>query len=278
VPKLTYCWKLNFGLGNSLSQNYLIASSFVVLAAGLGGLNGAFGVMAGMFCVLLWQNARLSSQINQTRCEAEQKLRELEHHFYQVFDQAPFIVQRYAPDGTLRQTNQAWEEVWSSSRNVLVGYNVLQDKQAIASGHFLDLQRAFAGDTVTLSPIFYDPALNGHDGRCRWLEGAAYAIKNDVGEVQEVILVTKDVTDRQQSEAALQQQAIVISVQQEIARKSLKKDEAMRLIVDRVQELTHAAGSVIEMMEGDELVYCEASGAAAAYVGLRLKVAASLSG
>lgn len=52
----------------------------------------------------------------------------------------------------------------------------------------------------------------------------------------------------------------------------------MALIVDRVQELTHADGSVIEMVEGDELVYRAANGVAAPYVGLRLNIATSLSG
>ncbi len=266
------------GLASSLTQSGLLSSILVVLAAEVGGLSGAFGVMSILLCALLWQAAWLSEQRKRMRREAELKPQELDYRFHQIFDHAPFVVQRYAPDGTHRQTNKVWETVWGCSRDGLVGYNVLQDKQAIALGHLPFLQRAFAGDTVTLPMMFYDPALNGYEGRCRWLEGSAYAIKNQQGEVKEVVLITKDVTDRHQLEATLSQQARLIAVQQEIAQKSLNLNESLALMVDRTQQLTRAEGAAIEIREGDELVYRAASGSGASQVGLRLKLAASLSG
>lgn len=96
------------------------------------------------------------------------------------------------------------------------------------------------------------------------------------------LLNLQDITERRQAEAALQQQsrqlADVLLLQQEIAAKSPILDEVMALIVDRVQQLTGADGSVIEMVEGSELVYRAANGVAAAHVGLRLNINTSLSG
>lgn len=92
----------------------------------------------------------------------------------------------------------------------------------------------------------------------------------------------KDISDRKQAEAALQQEfdrlSIVIATQQEIAIRNPNLDAVMAVIADKTQHLTRADGAVIEMLEGDELVYRAASGIATAHVGLRLKVATSLSG
>ncbi len=92
----------------------------------------------------------------------------------------------------------------------------------------------------------------------------------------------KDISDRKQAEASLQQEfqrlSRVIATQQEIAIRNPNLDAVMAVIADRTQDLTRADGSVIEMVEGDELVYRAASGIASAYVGLRIKVATSLSG
>ncbi|MEG4420858.1 diguanylate cyclase, partial [Microcoleus sp. LAD1_D5] len=92
----------------------------------------------------------------------------------------------------------------------------------------------------------------------------------------------KDITDRKQAEAALQQEferlAVVIATQQEIAIRNPNLDAVMAVITDRTQKLIGADGAVIEILEGDELVYRAASGIASAYVGLRIKVGTSLSG
>ncbi|MEG4506360.1 diguanylate cyclase [Microcoleus sp. F6_B4] len=92
----------------------------------------------------------------------------------------------------------------------------------------------------------------------------------------------KDITSRKLAEAVLKQEferlAVVIATQQEIAIRNPNLDAVMAVIADRTQDLTRADGSVIEMLEGDELVYRAASGIVSAYIGLRLKAATSLSG
>ena len=91
-----------------------------------------------------------------------------------------------------------------------------------------------------------------------------------------------EVTERSRAEAALREDAdrfsAIISTQRDIATASLDMAAVLNLIVARTQELTHASGAVIEMADGDELVYRAASGRAAPYVGLRTPQASSLSG
>lgn len=70
----------------------------------------------------------------------------------------------------------------------------------------------------------------------------------------------------------------VVSTQQEVFAAVHDLDRVMTLIVERTPEVTSSAGAVIEFLEGDELVYRAASGAAKPFAGLRLSVGASLSG
>lgn len=83
-------------------------------------------------------------------------------------------------------------------------------------------------------------------------------------------------------EAALRAQAqrlsLVIETQSAIARAELDLERVFGLITDSAQRLTRAAGAVIELSEGDEMVYRATSGEAAPHRGLRLKRDGSLSG
>ena len=91
-----------------------------------------------------------------------------------------------------------------------------------------------------------------------------------------------EVIERSRAEAALREDAerfgAIISTQRDIATAARDMDAVLNLIAARTQELTHASGAVIELADGEEMVYRAASGRAAPYVGLRAPQASSLSG
>ena len=91
-----------------------------------------------------------------------------------------------------------------------------------------------------------------------------------------------EVTERSRAETALREDAdrfnAIISTQRDIATATLDMTAVLKLIAARTQELTHASGAVVELAEGDEMVYRAASGRAAPYIGLRTPMASSLSG
>jgi signal transduction histidine kinase len=71
----------------------------------------------------------------------------------------------------------------------------------------------------------------------------------------------------------------IIAVQNEIATAiDLDLIAVMRLVCERAQRLTHAFGAVVELVEGDDLVYRAASGALTVHLGLRIPAAHSISG
>ena len=91
-----------------------------------------------------------------------------------------------------------------------------------------------------------------------------------------------EVTERARAEEALREDAgrftAIISTQRDIATAALDMGAVLNLIVARTQDLTHASGAVIELAEGEEMVYRAASGRAAPYLGLRTSITSGLSG
>jgi diguanylate cyclase (GGDEF)-like protein len=70
----------------------------------------------------------------------------------------------------------------------------------------------------------------------------------------------------------------IIRAQAEIAKLGLDLGGVMEYVAERVQKLTHAEASVVELAEGDEMVYRAATGIAKAQLGMRLKRSGSLTG
>ena len=70
----------------------------------------------------------------------------------------------------------------------------------------------------------------------------------------------------------------IIETQNRIAASALDLDAVMELVVERAGSLTGANAAVVELADGDEMVYHVGAGAAAAHVGLRLRADSSLSG
>ncbi len=69
----------------------------------------------------------------------------------------------------------------------------------------------------------------------------------------------------------------IVETQSLIHSQQLDAAAASILIAERVQKITHAAGSAVGIVEGNELVYCAATGSAAGEAGFRLPIDDSLS-
>ena len=87
---------------------------------------------------------------------------------------------------------------------------------------------------------------------------------------------------RREAMAALEADSVrlneIVTMQFLLAKAELNLAEFMELVLTRMARLTPATGVVIEMVEGDDMVYRAATGSLTNHVGLRLKRAASLSG
>jgi signal transduction histidine kinase len=102
-------------------------------------------------------------------------------------------------------------------------------------------------------------------------------------------VVSRELVDRRRaqselvaSERALEQEAqrlaAVITTQQLVATASTDVSGIMRLITERVQALTRAAGAAISMRQHDALVLCAGSGHLAGQIGLSMPLTSGLAG
>jgi len=70
----------------------------------------------------------------------------------------------------------------------------------------------------------------------------------------------------------------IITTQTILAKANLDLNAFINLVVERMAILTQATGAVVEMAEGDEMVYIAAAGTLSDHIGLRLNKYTSLSG
>ncbi|QDQ25424.1 diguanylate cyclase [Chitinimonas arctica] len=84
--------------------------------------------------------------------------------------------------------------------------------------------------------------------------------------------------DAQQMERHAQRLTQIIATQSELAQSAMDMTHFLDVVVQRMLVLTPASGAVVEMVEGDEMVYRAGSGTVAEFVGLRLQRGSSLSG
>jgi diguanylate cyclase (GGDEF)-like protein/PAS domain S-box-containing protein len=70
----------------------------------------------------------------------------------------------------------------------------------------------------------------------------------------------------------------IITTQTMLAQANLDLDAFINLVVERIAILTNATSTVVEMVDGDEMVYTAATGTLTQHIGLRLKIGESLSG
>jgi diguanylate cyclase (GGDEF)-like protein len=80
------------------------------------------------------------------------------------------------------------------------------------------------------------------------------------------------------TEASRDRLMAIIKTQSEIAASDLDTNHLMHLVAKRAQELTDATSAVIEIPDGDEMVYAVTSGEATPYLGIRMDRRSTLSG
>lgn len=142
--------------------------------------------------------------------EALEKLKrefiQSEGRFRAIFEQSPLSIQIFATDGSTILVNPSWHELWGVDDEfvknfIFKEYNVFEDRLLAEKGVLPLIKRGFAGEVVEVHDIYYDPNQIGHKGQGRWVRSVVYPLKNDTGEVREVVVIHNDVTEHHNSKA-----------------------------------------------------------------------------
>lgn len=138
------------------------------------------------------------------------QLQQSEVRFRTLIEQCPLSTQILSPDGRTLQVNQAWEALWGITLERLGDYNMLADPQLAEKGVLPYIQKAFAGEATAIPAILYDPnqtlpGITTYQDPLRWVQAYIYPVKDEHGQIREVVLLHEDITDRKLAEDALQE-------------------------------------------------------------------------
>src|SRR4051812_9889911 len=141
------------------------------------------------------------------RKQAEEAVHISENRFRALFEQSPFAIQVYRPDGSALMSNKTALEMWGITSADTSDYNVLEDPQLEQAGvqHFV--RRAFEGAPAEFPPVFYDPRLFNPTAETKglWVRTLMFPIKGEHGEVREVVAILEDITQQLDAEKQLKE-------------------------------------------------------------------------
>ena len=135
------------------------------------------------------------------RKRAELALRESEERYRFLAEQSADMLSRHAPDGTFRYASRAVQSLLGYAPEELPGREVAalahpDDAYLVRAAHMRMLGH-FGMETVTFRA-------RRRDGTYVWLETTTHAVRDpERGEVIEVLMVSRDVTGRQDREARI---------------------------------------------------------------------------
>jgi diguanylate cyclase (GGDEF)-like protein/PAS domain S-box-containing protein len=184
-------------------------------------------------------------------------------------------------DGQVTEWNAAATEMFGWSRDEVLGRDLseLIIPEGMRAAHTAGMARlSSGGQPVVLNQRLELTALRR--------TGVEFPIELNLWRAQdnpdEFHAFLRDISERVRAQvraAALtaRQQAIV-EAQLDVAQVELTPTKVMQRICERAQDVTGATAAVIELREGDEMVYRAASAALRSTLGLRLGVDSSFSG
>ena len=145
----------------------------------------------------------------------ESQLRESEEKFRSLMEQSPLSLLICDKEGRIVDVNKAWLNLWNLTEEdlpaVKENYNLLHDAGAAKLGMLPLIERAFKGETIMLPEIEYESVeametmgLSNEKAKSIWLKGQLYPVKDEVGNIKNIISIEEDITERKQAEMALQ--------------------------------------------------------------------------
>jgi PAS domain S-box-containing protein len=137
--------------------------------------------------------------------KAEAALKENEERFRQITENVAELIALVEPDGRRIYLNPAYRQY--GDLGALLGSDVLRE------AHPADRERAWAAFAVTATtgtPQRFECRMVLPDGRERQIESQASALRDAEGRVANVLLVSRDITERREAEARLQEQASLL--------------------------------------------------------------------
>ena len=214
-----------------------------------------------------------SAAIALRNAELVERLAESERLYRELYDQTADATLVSDLDGNLLDANEAAAALLWYSIEELRGMHA----SALLEDSGLEAVPTRRSELLEERELRSERRFRRKDGLLIDIEYSSRAL--DDGRVHTSL---RDVTQRKRNEDRLRTSLgrlhAIVETQQEISALELDQEAVTATIVERAQRLTGGDGASVQWFEGTESVLQQGSGVAAAFVGLRLDRAASLSG
>ena len=153
------------------------------------------------------QDHMLSSIIDvSTEKQAEADLKDSEGKFSALFYQSIVGIQIFKPDGEIEAVNPAFEQLWGIKFDEIRDYNILKDPQIRAIDGD-DIDKLFAGqELIDFPTITYEMSFPEQKPSIRrTISPRAFSIRNERGDITQIVVMHLDITERAKAEEQLKQ-------------------------------------------------------------------------
>ena len=217
-------------------------------------------------------------RLAETANKAEAAARRSEARLQGIADALPVLIAYVDAAGRYQFNNIAYEEWVGLPRNQVTGRTMRdvlgEEFYAVVAGN---VKTALSGKLVT-----YERNLTWPDGTTRSVRGIYAPQRGPGGDVEGfAVLVTDDTENKRlaaERKASADRHAALVAAQQEVANAERSLDAVLNIVTHHAMAMVAAEGAIVEMADGQDMVYRAASGGAAAHVGMRLRRETSLSG
>lgn len=173
------------------------------------------------------------------RKRMEDTLRESEVFNQAILDNSPIGVSVRSRTGRLLSANQAWKKIWALSETDLLEDST-QERAVLEfdeSDDYLQQYQANVRRVYEQGGYLRLPELKtarDRPGAAEWVSQHFYAIQDATGQVDRVVILTEDVTERKQAEIALR----LAKEAAEVANHALQQALEREMIFSRTDSLT----------------------------------------
>jgi PAS domain S-box-containing protein len=211
--------------------------------------------------------------------DARVALRRSEARFRSLIENATDVITVLDADGRIRYESPSVKRILGYDPDDLLGRPVMDFIHPDDRAHVQEALTTRIRNPGVVQSV--ELRFRHHDGTWRIL-AARGANRLEDPAVRGIVVNSRDVTERRHAEEELRRTAEhlreLVAAQQEFATAGLNLERLMESIAARAHTLTQADGGVVELLEGDEMVYRAVSGSMQPHLGLRLRVDGSLSG
>ncbi|HHE65371.1 MAG TPA: response regulator, partial [Bacteroidetes bacterium] len=172
----------------------------------------------------------------------QQELIENEQLSSTIIEDSPIGISVRDKYGTLMLHNQAWKRIWGLDDDYIETYKIKRTKFLMnKKDNYLGEHQEKIQDLYIHGGSYYVPEIKlfkGNKNKARWISQRFYAINNDSGDVERVVVLTEDISERKRSE---QIQNVLHNIANQV-NKTIDLNEllnAIRLELSRVIDTTN---------------------------------------